>query len=66
MNEDHAHVLLDALIELDISIERRAGAPWKDYAGFEDDPKASPDGYRGLITEARQHLERCLETGDFQ
>ena len=65
MNEDHAHVLLDALSELSDSIIRGA-QPWRDYVGFEGDPKADGASYRQLIHDAQEYLERRLEKGDFQ
>lgn len=58
---DHAHVLLDAIHQLQCDEHMRSLLA-RDYdAGQHDDPKTTPEGIHRLLGEAREFLERAVE-----
>lgn len=63
--DDMLHVILDGLAALSDRIEGRTRSdiyerPWEHYAGDDDDPKLSRDGYVAVLAMADDRITAML------
>lgn len=63
LNEDHAHILLDAVNALRAEIDITGRQPWDDYDNDPgtDDPKLTREGYLKLLDEVQAFGSAVLE-----